>query len=154
MLVSATGHRPDKLGGWDPCEKHTKIKNAIRSVLQALPVSGAISGMALGVDTWFAEVCIELRIPLLAAIPCDGQESRWPKESQDHYHRLLAHAEKIVVSPGPYAAWKMQVRNIYMVDHCDLLLAVFDGSAGGTKNCVDYALQSGKRIWRIDPNVC
>lgn len=31
-----------------------------------------------------------------------------------------------------------------MVDDCDSLLALWDGSSGGTKNCLDYARKKGK----------
>ena len=49
------------------------------------------------------------------------------------------------------AALRMQARNQWMVDHCQLLIAVFDGSPGGTKNCVDYALRVRREIRLIDP---
>lgn len=112
----------------------------------------AISGMALGVDQWFAETCIVLGIPFTAAVPCDDQERLWPEESQRHYRELLAKAHHVrVVSPGPYAPWKMQARNEFMVNECDVLLAVWDGSSGGTANCVKYAEKVGKPVWRIDP---
>ena len=45
----------------------------------------------------------------------------------------------------------MQKRNEYMVDKCDILLAVWDGSAGGTNNCVKYARKLDKEIIIIDP---
>lgn len=108
--------------------------------------------MALGVDQDFAYVCVELAIPFTAAIPFVGQESRWTEDSQRFYYELLVAADDvIVVSPGGYASWKMQVRNEWMVDHCDLLIAVWDGTSGGTRNCVSYATKVGRTIRRIDP---
>jgi len=38
-----------------------------------------------------------------------------------------------------------------MVDHSDVLMAMWDGSSGGTKNCYKYAKDKNKRIIRIDP---
>ena len=35
----------------------------------------------------------------------------------------------------------MQRRDRYMVDHASLLIAAFDGSAGGTRYTVEYALR-------------
>ena len=62
---------------------------------------------------------------------------------------------KHIVSPGEYAAFKMQVRNEWMVDQLnpatDLLLAAWDGSPGGTGNCVKYATGKGVGINRLDP---
>src|SRR6478752_3152397 len=39
--------------------------------------------------------------------------------------------------PGP---WVYQARNKWMVDHCDMVVAYFDGSSGGTNNCINYAI--------------
>jgi uncharacterized phage-like protein YoqJ len=108
--------------------------------------------MALGVDQIFAEVCIELGISFLAAVPFLGQEATWPTESKAKYHSLLTRAEGIIyVSEPGYAVWKMQARNCWITDHCDQLLACFDGSAGGTANTVHYAERIGRPIRRINP---
>jgi uncharacterized phage-like protein YoqJ len=104
-----------------------------------------ITGMALGWDTALAEAAIKLHIPYIAAIPFVGQESRWQPAQQDHYFDLLAAAEDVVVvCEGDYAPWKMQRRNEWMVDHSDLVLALWDRSPGGTANCIRYAEERGK----------
>ena len=36
-----------------------------------------------------------------------------------------------------------------MVDHSDLVLAYWDGSSGGTKNCIKYAIDSGVKVVNI-----
>lgn len=111
-----------------------------------------LTGMALGVDQWVAEACVELGIPFTAAVPFHNQDDAWPREAQVHYRELLSRAAEVhVVCPGPYAAWKRHRRNEWMVDRCGLLVAVWDGSTGGTKNCVDYARRVGREVWRIDP---
>jgi precorrin-6x reductase len=46
----------------------------------------------------------------------------------------------------------MQRRNMQMIDCADIVIAVWDGSTGGTKNAVDYAEESGLKIIFIDPN--
>lgn len=61
-------------------------------------------------------------------------------------------ANKVVVCSGGYAAFKMQKRNEYLVDHCDKLIAIYDGSLfGGTYNCVKYANSVSKQIIVIKP---
>lgn len=108
--------------------------------------------MAQGVDQWAAEVCTRMGIPWCAAIPFEGQDSVWTAESQAYYRSLLKLATSTcVVSAGGYAGWKMQIRNQWMVDRCDILVAVWDGSAGGTSNCVRYAEKVGRKIHRINP---
>ena len=154
MKVAFTGHRPEKIGGYDLSNPVAKqVKMAISKKLQELgTIERAISGLALGVDQIAAEVCIALKIPFVAAIPFVGQESKWPLKAQEHYEYLLSCAEKAqCVSSGEYAAWKMQARNQWMVDDCDVLIAVYDGSPGGTRNCVEYAQKQGKTIHFIDP---
>jgi uncharacterized phage-like protein YoqJ len=155
MRVAVTGHRPSKLGGdyTGDGTMATKVRAWLRRQLEIRNPDEAVTGMALGVDQWFAEEALRLDIEVHAAIPCDGQERTWPTSSQDRYHLLLKHPKVTahVVNPGPYAAWKMQARNEYMVNYSDLLLAVWGGSHGGTGNCVAYANKCGKPVVRLDP---
>lgn len=150
--VAATGHRPLKLGGYQYSPIQDAIRRDMRSYIVEHPNIRGISGMALGVDQWWAEELIHMGRPFIAALPFVGQGDRWPSESQRHHNFLLDHAEKLViVSDGAYTAWKMQVRNRWMVDNCRELVAVFDGSPGGTANCISYAEQVGRSIHYIRP---
>ena len=109
--------------------------------------------MALGIDQLAAEVASKNGIPFVAVIPFEGQETRWPTVARARYKELLDIAdEQIVVSPGGYAAWKMQRRNEWMVDHSQHTVAVWNGTPGGTANCVQYALKHREAIWHINPN--
>lgn len=153
MIIAFTGHRPSKLGGYKENPITIYVREELTKLLLQLKPDKCISGMALGVDQIACEICINLNIPFIAAIPCDGQDSVWKiQATKDHYYYLLSKAEeKIVVSPGPYEINKMQLRNEYMVDRCDILVAVFDGSSGGTSKCVKYAESKNKQIYTIDP---
>jgi uncharacterized phage-like protein YoqJ len=153
LIVAFTGHRPDKLGGYHPNPLANNIKSAIADKLLDLEPEKVISGMALGVDQWAAKAAHLLSIPFIAAIPFEGQELAWPAQSQEVYRELIELADEVVtVCDGGYAAWKMQKRNEFLVDHCDVLLAVWNGDfSGGTANCVRYAHQQGRLILRFDP---
>ncbi len=153
MIVAFTGHRPDKLGGYKlPNDTYIKVCRDIDWLLKELNPEKVISGMALGVDQWAANIAYKLGIPFVAAIPFEGQELAWPEASQKTYRLLRKLAsEEVIVSPGGYSADKMQVRNIWMVDNCDSLIAVWDGSKGGTGNCVEYAKSVDRKIYQIDP---
>ena len=112
--------------------------------------------MALGCDMWFANVAHKLNIKFIAAIPFENQECKWPMQSQLTYQKLRKLAsEEVIVSSGGYAAYKMQVRNEWMTDHCDKLVAVFipTETSGGTYNCIQYAKKINKEIIYIDPRV-
>lgn len=41
----------------------------------------------------------------------------------------------------------------WMVDHCDEVIACWDGSSKGTKQCLDYAEKMGKVIHYTTPIV-
>lgn len=153
LVVAFTGHRPLKLNNcYDACHPtQVAIYNEIKLTLKRLNPSKAISGMALGVDQIAARACFDLSIPFIAAVPFKGQESKWPEKSQEYYRWLLSCADEVkIVSEGGYSAYKMQIRNQWMVNNSGLLIAVWDGSEGGTGNCVDYARLRGKPIIRID----
>jgi hypothetical protein len=146
MIVAATGHRPDKLGGYAPAWSERRLILA-RRWLEVVRPERVISGMALGWDQAWAQAAVDLGIPFVAAVPFAGQERAWPPLSQDAFARLLARAaEVVIVSPGGFSGRAMQVRNEWMVDRCDLVAALWDGSSGGTANCVHYAERVGRPI--------
>ena len=64
-------------------------------------------------------------------------------------------ADKVIdVSPDPYAVWKMQKRNIWMVDQSNVVIAVWDGKkSGGTYNCIKYAVGKGLPVLVIHPTL-
>lgn len=151
MIICGTGHRPTKLGGYGT-EASVRLIKVAKAELLRLKPARVISGMALGWDTALAQAAVTLNIPFNAYIPFKGQESMWPCKSRNEYRDLLDMAsEYIIVSEGGYDAEKMQVRNEAMVDACDLVLALWDGTSGGTANCVHYAKKAGKPIENCYP---
>lgn len=153
--VAVTGHRPDKIfGGYNyPNKKYDKIYAKTKLALYTLMPDFVYTGMALGFDQLVCEVCLDLNIRYIACVPFKGQESAWPKSSQEKYKTLLDKAyEVVIISPGGYSADKMQIRNEYMVDRCDLLLACYNGDkSGGTYNCVKYAKDIKREMVVINP---
>jgi len=151
-----TGHRPPRIGGYDPENSLRRwVRGQLRKAIEDVRPSIAYSGMALGVDQDFAEIVLDMGIPLICILPFKGQESRWPEPAQFHYWRLVHRATDVITvcEPG-YAAWKMQRRNERMVDEIGtegVVIAVWDGSHGGTANCVQYAAACGNRIIRLNP---
>lgn len=143
MIVSATGHRPHKLGGYgdDVFERLTRLAMV---ALRRLEPFHVISGMALGWDQAVAMAAARLSIPYTAACPFEDMHVKWPEHAKHRFiwlHEQAQHVE--YVSPGDYAPWKMQARNIWMVNRADKMLALWDGSVGGTENCLDHALLMG-----------
>jgi uncharacterized phage-like protein YoqJ len=156
MILAGTGHRPDKIGGYKlPNPIYIKICQETEKILLELKPEKIISGFALGFDQYLANIAVKLNIPFIAAVPFEGQEKAWPQSSQKTFNRLLGFAsEKVIVSEGSYAAYKMQIRNEWMCDRCDILIAVYNGDkSGGTYNCVQYAKKIGKKIIIINPSL-
>lgn len=155
MIAGLTGHRPDKIGmEYEYIGPYTKyIQEQLLIEIEKLGVKKAISGMAIGADTIWAEIILSKKIPLIAAIPFKGQESRWPKAAQERYFKMLSNplVTQQIVNSG-YSAKAMQIRNEYIVDNCDVLIAVWNGiKDGGTWNTVNYAREKNKEIVYIHP---
>jgi uncharacterized phage-like protein YoqJ len=140
QVVTGTGHRPSKLGGFKP-DLHLTLYQFLIPWLQSLQPCGVISGMALGFDLALAEAASQLKIPFVAAVPFKGQESIWPENSQRLYKQLLSQANKvIIISPTGYSPVAMRLRNRWMCNKADIVLALWNGESGsGTANCLRYA---------------
>lgn len=158
--VSFTGYRPEKLpffGEDDPlC---IDLKQRLYAQTEALIKDGAeefCSGMALGVDMWAAETVLELKelypqIQLTAVIPCPEQADRWSSEHKARYHYILERCDKKITVSPKYTKGCMQKRNKALVEMCDILLAVFDGKNGGTKQTIELAQKKGRKTVIIPP---
>ncbi len=160
MRVMVTGHRPPGISpqrSYKECPTFQEVRKAFSQFLSSfakskIPIDFVISGMALGVDQWFASIARLMNIPFHAYIPFVGQEGKWPQASQNTYRALLDSCSRLeVVCPGEYAAWKMQKRNETMADNSDIAIAVWNGTPGGTANCVSYLQKLNKPFVRYDP---
>jgi uncharacterized phage-like protein YoqJ len=155
MIIAVTGHRPDKLNReWDmkgPISQ--KIYTRLEQLVTQIKPTKMITGMALGVDILFANVAINSKIPFIAAVPCYNQEKNWPESSQRLYRRIINDPLCTIkyITEKEYTPSCMQKRNEYMVDNSDVLICVWDGTEGGTYNCVQYAVDRGKDIRRVNP---
>lgn len=152
--IAVTGHRPNKLWGYDLHNpNYIEMKELFKHILITKNASEGITAMALGVDQIFALAVLELKqqgydIKLICTIPCLNHPCKWLEESKILYYNILDKADEVVqVSNKPYQPYLMQLRNEYNVDRCDELLAVYDGSkSGGTYNCIKYAESKRKPI--------
>lgn len=148
---AGTGHRLEVLGGNNE-ETHHKVVRYVKSVLLSYKPKKIISGMAIGFDTALAIAALEYNVPLIAAIPFIGQESVWPQYAQDRYNDILKQCTKIhVACEGEYASYKYHIRDKWMVDNSEAMLALWNGHPkGGTASTVRYATNK-KEIFNIWP---
>jgi len=164
IRIMVTGHRPNKLFGYnirDP--QYDDIRTFFRAIFKKAQdkydLVTAVSGMALGVDSIFAQEALAMNIPLFAYVPFKGQESIWNEKDRTEYKRLLERATDVRVVSSVNKNDKSTVvkallkRNEEMVDNSDLMLAVWNGdSSGGTYQCIQYALKKDIRIIYYNPN--
>ena len=155
-----TGHRPQHLGFAPGSEAETALKNRIAGEILRLiteqNVRHFISGMALGVDTYAARTVLKLKelypdVTLECALPCKGQDRRWKKADREEYARILAAADKVTLLQESYTPFCMQLRDAYMVEEADIVLAVWNGSKGGTAYTVNCARKRGRTIIILPP---
>jgi len=144
--IAVTGQRPKSLGlkSFDP--KHPVWLDAYDYVQRNIYYYGAsrlISGGALGFDMIAAKAAVDSGIELELALPFEGY-NKWGAKDRARiaWLTMRSHTVNYICDPG-YAVWKYQTRNEYMVDNADYVLALWNGSPGGTKNCLDYARKVG-----------
>ena len=156
-----TGHRPNKLpwGNNEEDRRCLALKKAIADAVEAAYLEGFrhfICGMAMGCDLYFAEAVLALRaagnpLTLEAAIPFPGQAAAWPPDQQSRYRDILAQCDYETVVQERYTPYCMIRRNRYMVDHSALVIAAYNGEAGGTRQTLEYAIRQSVPFVDIRP---
>jgi hypothetical protein len=154
-VVGFTGHRqvPDAAG----------VSRTIRGILADLRDKNrvewlALSSLADGCDLIFARAALDLKLGWEALLPLPPAEFRKDFEppAWAAVEGLLAEAEQVRV-----IGERADRNDAYLdcgtetVNHCDLLLAVWDGKPprgrGGTAEIVAYAREIGRPVILIDP---
>jgi len=163
MRCAFTGYRPQKMPfGYNELDPRCiDFKARLRETIQSLIWEGYshfLSGGALGMDMYAAEIVLELRqqypwIGLEMVIPYDSQADHWEEVYQTRYAILLEAADIVTCTGHEYTKGALFRRNRYLVDNADLLLAAYDGKPGGTQMTCDYAKKMGVRICKIPPVV-
>lgn len=147
MIICATGHRPKTLtpfkGGIDKYYRNTHplLVNFCIEELRRIGPTKLISGMAAGFDMAIARAAITLRIPLICAIPFRGQYEGYAPDVRKDYLDILDRADKKFLISREFDHGCFQRRNIWMVDRAKKVVTLWNGTDGGTANCVKYARQ-------------
>lgn len=155
-----TGHRPEKLpwGRDETDARCLKLKECLAEEIRRLWQVGVrhfICGMARGVDTYFCEAVLAFRqthsdVTIEASIPCESQAERWPEVDRDRYFHLVEQCDFETLIQHKYDPGCMHRRNRYMVDHSARIVAVYDGTMGGTMRTLLYAQRKGLDTVIID----
>ena len=111
---------------------------------------------------WAGEILLRLKeqpaysdIEMIVAIPFVGHENSWDARSKTRLAFLLRHCAEVVTVSSTNSPEAYRVRNYYMVDHADILVAVYDNDRAirsGTGQTVNYAHKKVLPIILIHPD--
>ena len=156
MVCGFTGHRPKKLpwGRDETDERCVALKQLLEQRIRHHAMHGVdtfLCGMARGCDLYFGEAVLKLKdeglpVRLVAMLPCPEQADRWPEEDRIRHEKLLLGCDGVYLQQESYTDGCMLRRNRAMVDRCDLLISVWDGSSGGTEATLRYAKSKGLTV--------
>ena len=146
MKIAGTGHRPK----YCPCKYRvndpwlidlkTRLNDYLGIWLKVEPII-VRTGMAIGWDTWLAEVALEMNIELHAYVPFPNQHIKWPTESQNKYKEILDSATKINYTSQNYHPKVFLDRDLEMITGVEKVLSLLNPivTSGGTYYTVKEA---------------
>lgn len=89
-------------------------------------------------------------VRLICAVPYPGFEKNWPLEWQGFYHVVLLAADEVRKIRPAFSYGIFRERNQWMVNHSARIIAVYNGTRGGTHNTLAYARKQKLQICLID----
>lgn len=153
--IAIVGHRA--LGG---ASVEGFVADASRTLLQEAKGRwsrvDAVSALAEGADTLFAEAALELDVPLHVVTPFTQYESDFVEPQARRRHDALR-AAAVTETRLPFfarsdGAYEAAMR--WVVDTSDMLVAAWDGrpslGRGGTGDAVAHALATGHPVVHLD----
>lgn len=158
--VSFTGHRPEKIPGYDG--KKNLIFSTIMSMLyyqiQKSIEDGFeyfISGAAKGIDLWAANYVLEFRrkypdIKLICAVPFKKHDESFKSSDLLLLNNTLNAADEVIYTSEEYSKDCYRRRNYFMVDNSSRLIAVVNQYNSGTGQTINYANKKGLDVHIID----
>lgn len=153
--VGIVGHR--NLGGPEAIEL---VKMSCLSILkEAVQNHGevlALSALAEGADTLFAEAGCSLGLPLEVVRPFESYSSDFTDaDARARYEQLRSTAARETVLPFRERSTEAYVAAMrWILDHSDLLVVAWDGQAaagpGGTAEAAELRMQEGDPWVHLD----
>ncbi len=172
-VVMVTGHRPQHLTPAQQAWCRTKLAAAALWCRDQRGTTTAISGMALGADTLWAQAALDAGLDLHAYLPFPEQAQVWRDvRDREEWTRLLSHAA-LVKTAGELgdltdparkreAVRLLHVRNEMMLADSTAVISVLDvdqcrrrppNRRGGTWSATRKAVQRGLPGVHLDPGV-
>ena len=161
-VCSFTGHRPSKFNFKYDEEDINCIKLKVKLIdeIEKIYLSGVkyfLTGCAMGVDIWCAEIVLQLKkkykaIELFSVIPCNNHDEKWNESYKQRLKNILDNSTKVIKLQENYTSDCYFRRNKYLVDKSNIILGVYDlkSQRSGTKNTLNYAISQNKEIIVLD----
>lgn len=161
-----TGHRPKRFerDGHALFAHSLIIKKTLAAMVRGFYAKGVeeyFVGGSLGVDMWAAEAVLGLKqqkgyqgLRLISVIPFRDQAKQWGRLERVRYEAILEQSHQVICLQEQYSKGVFLMRNRYLVDHAEYLIAVYDEGEyrnSGTGQTVSYAQKQGKHITILHP---
>lgn len=158
LVIGVTGHR--KLGNQPALTEavHSALKNIEQFIppLRSTPrLFCVLSALAEGADRLVATEVLKLpgaSLEVVLPLERDGYKKDFKTAaSKKEFEALLKKAKNVRVLPSVSSRNESYERaGRYVVDHCDILIALWDGKPaggrGGTQEIVEYARKTGRPL--------
>lgn len=146
--VAVTGHRPQHLDREQTAYARAELERLAAKLRADHHTQVAISGMAIGADTWWAEAAMGAGLDLWAYVPFWAQPGPWRADQRTQWERLVESAERRLVLGEEYDVRLLHSRNEFMIRDASLLIAVHDPAktTGGTQSAIAKARAAGSTI--------
>jgi hypothetical protein len=155
--LGIVGHRE-----LDPaaCEFVAAACSALIAEAQCVTKVAAVSALAEGADTLFAEAALSAGATLEVVRPYEGFDGEFTTAERRRRYRALVEAAseetRLPFNSRSTRAYAAAMRRV--TDVCDVLVAAWDGTpprgTGGTADTVRYAEKIGRRVVHIDVRHC
>ena len=141
-----TGHRHLE-EDFSPSALKKAIKTAISDGIAVF-----YCGMAMGFDLLAAEYILKQKkyfphVRLVACVPCYGQEKYFSDKDKKRYAAILKKADEQTILSDHYFNGCMQMRDKYMAERADILIAYCNKEKGGAA----YTVKTFSRLKPDNP---
>jgi len=165
FVIGVAGHR--KLPSEEIPILTTEIETFYRDVIKEHGKPIVMSPLAEGADTLCAKLALDVGLRLIVPLPMNALEYRqaFTGAAETELDCLLSLADRVFVVPpeetvpvNPKRGFYYRQAGIYVVKHCDILLAVWDGEerdtpdGAGTWETIKLARRVGKPVHRVAIN--
>ncbi len=157
-VVGGTGHRPQHLTFDQRHWAEGEALRVMRKVRDEYGCTTAVSGLAIGWDTWWALAALDVGARLWAHVPYLSQPSRWSDADREVWRHLWSRADETTVY-GPDPASKsdavrlLHARNDGMLKVSDAMACLWLPSQrrGGTYSAVRKVAARNMPAIHLDP---